>query len=716
MFQQTSAAGPYPSVVSPERTPSAGLPERTTHGEVFAVLWRRRRWIVLGVLASLAGAGLFLALVTPRYTAVAQLLIDPNDLRVVDNAVTASGTPSDANSAYVESQVRVLASDNVLRTVIAQQGLERDPEFVPPPSLLARVRDSVYATLELAPAAHRGEPREPRELALQTLAPLVVAKRQERSYVVDLSVTTFDAEKSARITNAIVKAYLDDQAATRAGAAKRATDALSSRLQELKDRVREAEDRSEAYKAQNNIVATNGQLVNEQQLSELTNQLTLAGAKADEAKARLDQIEHLRRGDADSGATAEVVQSPTIAALRAQQAEVLRRKAELTAQLGARHPSVVDINAQARDGQQGIDREVARLAQAAKGDYDRALATRQALLTRLNALKQETVNTSQALVRLRELQREVDASRAVYQAFLVRSRETSEQERVNATNVRVLSEAIRQDRRVWPPRSLLVMAAALGFGVAAGAGLGFAREWTDDRIYTRGKLETVCDLPILCEIPPFPEGGSAATILEAPKSGFAAGIHRLRYLLRPAGPSSAPRAILFLAAGAPGARADVAVNFALAWAMSHPRALLIDADFAQRDVSSRLIGASSAGLLDVAADRAKLEAALIAEQQTGLMLLQAGSAAAVAAVNAGQPAAPESVLRVLAMARPGYTVIIDGPSDRLDPLGSALAAAVDLTVLVVTAGVTRARDVIDFQRSADFSDRKVRGVVLVAKG
>jgi len=295
----------------------------------------------------------------------------------------------------------------------------------------------------------------------------------------------------------------------------------------------------------------------------------------------------------------------------------------------------------------------------------------------------------------------------------VRSRETSEQERVNATNVRVLSEAIRQDRRVWPPRSLLVMAAALGFGVAAGAGLGFAREWTDDRIYTRGKLETVCDLPILCEIPPFPEGGSAATILDAPKSGFAAGIHRLRYLLRPAGSSSAPQAILFLAAGAPGARADVAVNFALAWAMSHPRALLIDADFAQRDVSSRLIGASSAGLLDVAADRAKLEAALIAEQQTGLMLLQAGSAAAA---NAGQPVAPESVLRVLALAGPGYTVIIDGPSDRLDPLGPALAAAVDFTVLVVTAGVTRARDVSDFQRSADFSDRKVRGVVLVAKG
>ena len=141
------------------------------------------------------------------------------------------------------------------------------------------------------------------------------------------------------IANAIVTAYLEDQAGARTTAARRATDALQGRLQELKDRVREAEDRSETFKAQNNLVTASGQLVSEQQLSELTNQLTLAGAKADEAKARLDQIELLRKGKLDAGSTAEAVQSQTMAALRAQQAEVLRRKAELTARLGERHPS-----------------------------------------------------------------------------------------------------------------------------------------------------------------------------------------------------------------------------------------------------------------------------------------------------------------------------------------------------------------------------------------
>lgn len=730
MFQESGAAVRYPSVVTSERPHQIAQPsdEHAAPGEFFAVLWRRRAWIVLGVFAGLIGAVLFLAFATPKYTAAAQLLIDPNDLRVVDNAVTSSSTPADANTAYVESQVRVLTSDNVLRRVIETHGFDKDPEFAGPPSLWSLTRDTVYGALGLAAPAPQNDAMV---VALQTLGPLVIARRQERTYVVDLSVTTREAEKSALIANAIIKAYLDDQAGARTTAARRATDALSGRLTELKDRVREAEDRSESYKAQNNIVAASGQLVNEQQLTELTNQLTLAGAKADEAKARLDQIERLRRGNADAAATAEAVQSPTVAALRAQQSEVLRRKAELTSRLGERHPSIADVNAQARDLQQGIDREVGRLAQAARGDYDRALATRQALLGRLDALKKEAVVTSQALVRLRELEREVEASRAVYQAYLTRSRETSEQERVNTANVRVLSEANLPNKRAFPPRSILVLAAALLFGAAAGAGLGFVREWTDDRIHSRRNLEAVCSYPILAEIPALPadlgrkgwwaqsvarvrayrEGAAVmATVLDAPDSGFAAGIHRLRYVLRAPGPNGTPQMTLFLAAGQAGARAEVALNLALAAASTQSRVLLVDADFSRRGLSNRVVGGSGAGLIDVADGRAKLEDAFIAEPHTGLLVLQAGRPAPA---SRARSANPDTVLSALDRARTAFTIVVDGPTDRLDPLGPALAAAADFAVLVVTAGLTRSRDIADFQRSSDLPAGKVRGVVFV---
>ena len=49
------------------------------------------------------------------------------------------------------------------------------------------------------------------------------------------------------------------------------------------------------------------------------------------------------------------------------------------------------------------------------------------------------MTTNAVLVTLRELQREVQASRAVYESFLVRARETGEQERIDTNNIQVIS-------------------------------------------------------------------------------------------------------------------------------------------------------------------------------------------------------------------------------------------------------------------------------------
>ncbi|MBV8837742.1 MAG: hypothetical protein JO000_14475, partial [Alphaproteobacteria bacterium] len=84
MFQETSTAGRYPTVVSSERMQAGKAPEEQASAELLATLWRRRRWVIAGTLAGFVAAALFLMTATPRYTAVAQLLIDPNDLRVVD--------------------------------------------------------------------------------------------------------------------------------------------------------------------------------------------------------------------------------------------------------------------------------------------------------------------------------------------------------------------------------------------------------------------------------------------------------------------------------------------------------------------------------------------------------------------------------------------------------------------------------------------------------
>src|SRR5262249_36327362 len=127
--------------------------------------------------------------------------------------------------------------------------------------------------------------------ALRQLQRNVSAKPTERSYVVDLMVDTADARKSARIANAIAQAYLDEQTAARAETARRVTHAVVVDLNELRERVRAAEEQVERYKREHNIVGASGRRADERQLPELNNQFTAAKARTAETKARYEELQ-----------------------------------------------------------------------------------------------------------------------------------------------------------------------------------------------------------------------------------------------------------------------------------------------------------------------------------------------------------------------------------------------------------------------------------------
>jgi len=461
----TSEASVEPAhVIGPTTLPARAL------GADLMFLSRRKRLIAAAVAAGLLVSLAADLVVTPRYRAISQIFIGPVDLRVIEKTVMPAAQTADANVIQVESETRILTSDRVLLRVIESEKLAADPEFgAASTSLLARLQSA----LGVAPEAKAGDAGL---AALRKLQRSVTAKRGERTYVVDLMVDTTDRDKSARIANAIAQAYLDEQTAARAEAARRATDSLSSRLGELRERVRNSEEQVERYKREHNIVGPTGRLVDEQQLTELNNQLTIAKARTAEARARYDQSLRVQRGGTDSGSTSEAVQSNTIGRLREQYAAIARQEANLAAELGPRHPWVIDARAQLRNAQQQITEELNRVAEANRNDYERALANENSLGNALDVLKRKAMDTSLAFVKLRELERESEASRMVYEQFLSRSREMREQERLDTANVRILSDAQPPLDRSWPPRRLFMLLAGLLAGLLGGAGLAYLLE------------------------------------------------------------------------------------------------------------------------------------------------------------------------------------------------------------------------------------------------
>ncbi len=434
---------------------------------VVRTLWARKGLILLCAVLGLVLAGLASLLVPPKYVSTAQLFIDPRDLRVLQNEVSPNATGGDPTSitSYLESQARIIASDSIKTPVVWSEGLDKDPEFggEAPKSGLGRL------LAEWLPKS--GAPdHDGLVYALAALDRNVSVRRGERTFVIDISVTSRDPAKAARIANALAETYLENQAKVRAEAAQRATASLTSRLEELRNRLRTAEDKAERYKEANNIVGVGaGRSMTEEQLALNNAQLVASRTRVTEARAKYDQIIATRPAGIEAGAIPEAVASNTMTALRAQLGAALAKEADLLASLGTRHPALAAAQAQTRDARRQISDELSRIARSAKVELDRAVEAERQIARRVDQLTASQYAASRASVELRELEREVESSRVVYDAFLRRARETGELAGIDTTNARVIGAAMPPLEKSGISRRTLAL-----LGGIAGGGAGVA--------------------------------------------------------------------------------------------------------------------------------------------------------------------------------------------------------------------------------------------------
>lgn len=428
---------------------------------ILQALWRRKGLILLMAVLGAILAALASLTITPKYVSTAQLFIDPRDLRVLQNEVSPNSTGGDPTSitGYLESQARIIASDSIKLSVIHSEGLTADPEFggEKAPSGLAAWWAGLF------PKTGATEDRSLHALA--ALDKAITIRRSDRTFVIDISATAGTPQKAARIANALASAYLEDQASVRADVANRATAALTSRLEELRNRLRQAEQKAEAYKEKNSLVGLGtGRSLGEEQLALNTQQLVTLRTRTAEARAKYEQAVAARTSGIETGAVPEAVGSATITALRAQLGAALAREADLAASLGARHPALAAAQSQVRDARRQIGEELARITRAAKVEYDRAVDAERELARRVDQITSTQYVAGRASVELRELEREVESNRVIYDAFLRRARETGELAGIDTTNARVISVAMPPLQRSGISRRTLAMLGGFGGG------------------------------------------------------------------------------------------------------------------------------------------------------------------------------------------------------------------------------------------------------------
>lgn len=462
--------------------------------EAIATVWRRK-FLVAGItmLALTLAVGLILN-APPVYRSAAQILLDPRGLQVSANDVLPQAFSSDIHDTILDTNIRLMTSTAVLESVVRANNLQDDPEFVPGPSLPGRIRRMLT-----------GEPQrvfsEDERIGIATFGLLraVRVSREARSYILTTEVTTNDPQKSAAIASSLVDAFMEEAESRRRRVIGRARESITVNLKSQRAALEEAERAVEAYRERLGIVDEDGRTLNAERLRELNRQILTARQEVQDLRSRIRQTERLR--DSPEAANAlDTIDSPLLSQLRTTLTTVTRQRDNLRATLGPLHPQVREIESQVISTREALAEESVRTIAVLRSDYESAQSTLASLETDLQSLEDRTTRTNASLVGLRDLERDAEATRSVFNTYLERERELREQEAIAAESMTLITEA-RPPGGPVGLRPLFLLVGATMLGGLAGIGAALARERLDGRVHSANALTLNTGIPVLGVLP-----------------------------------------------------------------------------------------------------------------------------------------------------------------------------------------------------------------------
>ncbi|PWC89385.1 protein tyrosine kinase [Azospirillum sp. TSH100] len=490
-------------------------------GRLAQMLWRQK-WLILGLTAVLWLPALLLVnVMTPLYNSSAVVVIDPHPNRVIN--IPSVSEPMGIYLDTVNTEVEILRSRDLARRVVETLNLGQEPEYAATadkPGLFAPLMEDGRALLtdvaamlpeqlatlvtpppRPAPSTGNAQERESARLTDAFQKNLRISPGVQ-SRAIRITVEAKDPQLAARAANAVADAYIAIQVEAKRNATQNASEWLQSRLDELRqDMTTTGRAAVEAMRSETGMVkGRDAPLVNEE-MSALNAQLAEARSAQANAQARLRQLQSVRPGNPESLTGADIGGDPLITTLRQRQAALNAQLAELRAQYGDRHPALNRPTAELRELSATLATEIDRVVRSLRGEVEQQVAKIQDLSRRLEALRAESFDTLQADVRLRDLQRQADASDDNYRRAVTRLKETQVLQALEMTpDVRIVSAAAVPGGPVGPGKTVLAGLAAIVCGAIA-TGIALVRTMQQRGVYSSHQVEAVLGLPAVGIVP-----------------------------------------------------------------------------------------------------------------------------------------------------------------------------------------------------------------------
>jgi uncharacterized protein involved in exopolysaccharide biosynthesis/Mrp family chromosome partitioning ATPase len=522
-----------------------------------------------------------------------------------------------AESGVVDTEAKILSSRELAQRVVDRLGLENDPEF------RSGGKGLVKASLGGAGDAQRTQKTVDRVLGK------LYVQRAGLTYVIDVNFSSADPRKAARIANAFAQEYLQQQVASKMDDNRLATSSLDAKLDALRQQAEAADAEMQYYKIAHGLMSAEGSTLAEQEVSALNKQIADAQADLAEKQSRLVAAQtQLRRGGGGADIAA-AIGNETISKLRSQRAEISRQQADLQTRYGPLHPDVQKIARQVADYDAQIKEEITRVLSSLAADVDISRQRLASLTASRDSAQSRLASTNSAQVGLLELERRAEASKAIYEAFLNRSKEVAAQASIQRADAQVVSKA-QVPVKPSAPNTKLNLALGLAFAIAAGLASVVSAEALDGAFHTSRDVQARLGLPSLGSIPtlesvaPGVDRGTLKPedyVVQRPRSAFAEAFRGLKTALLYAKPGETVQVVAVTSAMPEEGKTLSTLCLGRVAAMGGSKVVIVDCDLRHRSLSGRLDGPVKAGLFEVLGGGARLDAVLRKDEPSGAWIL-----------------------------------------------------------------------------------------------
>jgi succinoglycan biosynthesis transport protein ExoP len=629
--------------------------------KLLAIVTRRGRTIGACVGVLIALAVVYLLFATPVYTSMTQILLDESLSKYSSDTVSPAASSQQADME-ISSAVEILKSNEMALRVVDTAGLSDNETILHQPmspmSLIKSGAKLVASMVTLGgPAMSEDEAREARrQTAAALLQENVAVERVMRSSVIALSFRSTDPQLAAKITAAYADAYLTDQLNANFDATERASVWLQERLNDLRQRAQQASLEVEKYKADNGLTSTGGELMSEQQLADLNKQLIIAQADTASASARFNQFKSIIDQGPDGAVKNATISSASgqvnntsLQDLKTRYLTVQKREQEIIQDFGAQHPQAVALKTEREDITRQIFQELQQLTASYSNEYDVARSREASLRENIQGVVGKNSEANKSVVHLNELDQKAKALKTLYESYLGRFEEASQQRSFPIAKARVISQA-GVPTAPSSPKKTMVMALSAVLGLMIGCGFAGFQEFRERFFRVEADVRTNLGLKFLGYLPLL--GRAARTkkrfwyqkpdqkvlvpretegnvgfdrmmrvAVDSPRSIFAETLRNAKLASDVMLQGRTDRVIGVVSALPGEGKSTTAANFAALLASSGKRTLLIDADLRNPGLTRMLKTVPKTGLIEAALGEVPWASAVRVDPRTKLAIL-----------------------------------------------------------------------------------------------